>query len=78
MNVEANANPRPRRQDERVERARSAIEAAGITVEVPANIRAAIWSKFLFITAVSGVGAATRPEHSDGHDLRAVRERHQP
>ena len=32
----------------------------GVTVEVPADIRAAMWNKFLFITALSGVGAVTR------------------
>ena len=32
----------------------------GVTVEVPAGIRAAMWNKFLFITALSGVGAVTR------------------
>jgi 2-dehydropantoate 2-reductase len=32
----------------------------GVTVEVPSDIRAAMWSKFLFITPVSGLGALTR------------------
>jgi 2-dehydropantoate 2-reductase len=32
----------------------------GITVEVPADIRIAMWSKFLFIAALGGVGALTR------------------
>jgi 2-dehydropantoate 2-reductase len=32
----------------------------GVTVEVPADIRAAMWSKFLFIAALSGVGAVSR------------------
>ena len=32
----------------------------GVTVEVPADIRAAMWNKFLFIAALSGVGAVTR------------------
>jgi 2-dehydropantoate 2-reductase len=45
----------------RVEALRRAFERTrGITVEVPADIRAAMWSKFLFIAAVSGVGALTR------------------
>jgi 2-dehydropantoate 2-reductase len=34
--------------------------ARGVTVEVPPDIRAAMWNKFLFITALSGVGAVTR------------------
>lgn len=32
----------------------------GITVEVPDDIRAAMWSKFVFIAALSGVGALVR------------------
>jgi 2-dehydropantoate 2-reductase len=37
-----------------------ALERAGIRAEVAADIRAAIWEKFLFIAAVSGLGAVTR------------------
>ncbi len=33
---------------------------AGVTAEIPVDINAAIWDKFLFISAVSGVGAITR------------------
>jgi 2-dehydropantoate 2-reductase len=32
----------------------------GVTAEVPPDIEAAMWSKFVFIAAVSGVGALTR------------------
>jgi 2-dehydropantoate 2-reductase len=32
----------------------------GITSEIPGDIQKAIWEKFVFITAVSGVGAVTR------------------
>jgi 2-dehydropantoate 2-reductase len=32
----------------------------GVTVEVPPDIRAAMWNKFVFITALSGVGALVR------------------
>ena len=49
------------RRAERVERLRAAFSrAAGLTVEVPADIRAAMWEKFLTITSFSGVGAVTR------------------
>jgi 2-dehydropantoate 2-reductase len=49
------------RRTERVERLRAAFSrAAGLTVEVPADIRAAMWEKFLTITSFSGVGAVTR------------------
>ncbi len=34
--------------------------AQGLTVEIPANIDAALWEKFLFIAAWGGVGALTR------------------
>jgi 2-dehydropantoate 2-reductase len=34
--------------------------ARGLTVEVPGDIRVAMWSKFVFIAALSGVGALTR------------------
>ncbi|HUQ14862.1 MAG TPA: 2-dehydropantoate 2-reductase [Gemmatimonadales bacterium] len=34
--------------------------ARGVTVEVPGDIGAAMWSKFVFIAALSGVGALTR------------------
>ncbi len=33
---------------------------AGVSSEIPADIQVAIWDKFLFISAVSGIGAITR------------------
>ena len=45
---------------ERVERLRIAFERAGVVVEVPADIHVTMWEKFLFIAAISGVGAVTR------------------
>ena len=46
---------------ERVQRLRDAFaEAPGVTVEIPADIVAEMWTKFLFISALSGVGAITR------------------
>lgn len=48
-------------RSERVERLRAAFSrAAGLTVDVPADIRAAMWEKFLTIASFSGVGAVTR------------------
>jgi len=61
------------RPSDRLERFRGAIERTGVTVEVPTDIRAAIWSKFLFITAVSGVGAATRVSLGELRELTATR-----
>jgi 2-dehydropantoate 2-reductase len=46
---------------DRVEALRQAFTSTrGITVEVPSDIRVAMWSKFLFIAALGGVGALTR------------------
>jgi len=46
---------------ERVEQLRLAFAACkGVTIDVPADIQAAMWSKFLFITSLSGLGAITR------------------
>jgi 2-dehydropantoate 2-reductase len=51
---------RDRRRSERVAALRAAFEkCAGLTVETPADIDAAVWEKFLFIAPVSGVGAVT-------------------
>lgn len=49
------------RKSERVERLREAFaRAQGVSVEVPDDVEAAIWEKFLFIAPVSGVGAVAR------------------
>ena len=48
------------RPSERVERLRQAFEAAGITAEIPPDIQAALWQKFLFVASWGGVGAVTR------------------
>jgi len=46
---------------ERAERLKAAFDAAhGVTAEIPDDIQAAVWSKFLFICAMSGIGAITR------------------
>ena len=44
----------------RTETLRQAFERAGVMAEVPANIQAAMWQKFIFIAAISGVGAVAR------------------
>jgi 2-dehydropantoate 2-reductase len=49
------------RRTERAERLREAFQKTkGITATIPPDIRAAMWEKFLFIAALSGVGAVTR------------------
>ncbi len=44
----------------RTEELRRTFERAGVDVEVPADIYAALWEKFLFIVSFGGVGAITR------------------
>ncbi len=49
------------RRSERAERLRDAFQRAkGVTPTIPPDIRVAMWEKFLFIAALSGVGAVTR------------------
>ena len=48
------------RASERTERLRRAFEAAGVNVEVPADVHQALWTKFLFVVSLGGVGAVTR------------------
>ncbi|NCP16534.1 2-dehydropantoate 2-reductase, partial [bacterium] len=48
-----------------------ALKATGITAELTDNILKVLWTKFVFIAAVSGVGALTRLEMGD---YRAVPE----
>jgi len=46
---------------QRTEQLRQAFaRAAGLTVEIPADIHAAMWEKFLFIASFSGTGAVAR------------------
>lgn len=48
------------RKSERAERLQAVFERAGVWAEVPEDIQVAMWEKFLFIAAISGVGAVTR------------------
>ena len=45
---------------ERAVRLRNALLRAGVDAEIPPDIEAATWQKFLFVTALGGVGAVTR------------------
>lgn len=49
-----------RRPSARTERLREAFARAGVTAEIPADIHAALWEKFLFVVPFGGVGAVTR------------------
>lgn len=48
------------RKSERAEALKATFNRAGVWAEVPDDIQAAMWEKFLFIAAISGVGAVTR------------------
>lgn len=48
------------RPSPRAELLRDAFVRAGVSAQVPPDIYAAVWEKFLFIAPVSGVGAVTR------------------
>jgi 2-dehydropantoate 2-reductase len=48
------------RPSPRVERLRQAFERSQVLVTVPEDIQVSIWEKFVFIAAVSGLGAITR------------------
>ncbi|MGW8250029.1 MAG: ketopantoate reductase family protein, partial [Anaerolineales bacterium] len=49
-----------RHTSRRCERLQAAFERAGVWAEVPPDIQSAMWEKFVFIAAMSGVGAVTR------------------
>jgi 2-dehydropantoate 2-reductase len=51
---------RDNRPSERADRLRRAFDRAGVDVEVPADVHAALWAKFLFVVSLGGVGAVTR------------------
>jgi 2-dehydropantoate 2-reductase len=48
------------RSSERAERLRRVFARADVKVEVPSDIHAALWEKFLLVTSFGGVGAVTR------------------
>lgn len=48
------------RSSERAGRLREAFERAGVKAEVPPDIEAALWEKFIFVAPYGGVGAVTR------------------
>lgn len=48
------------RRSERTERLRQAFKRAGVAADIPADIQAALWEKFLFVVPFGGVGAVTR------------------
>ena len=52
---------RDNRRSKRAERLKAAFDQArGLSAEIPDDIQVAVWSKFLFICAMSGIGSVTR------------------
>jgi 2-dehydropantoate 2-reductase len=47
------------RPSDRAIRLKTAFEKARVRAEIPADIQAAIWEKFIFIASISGLGAVT-------------------
>jgi 2-dehydropantoate 2-reductase len=62
------------RRSERIERLRAAFERAGVTAQVPPDIQHSMWTKFLFIAVMSGVGALTRVPIGTWRSIPEVRE----
>ena len=48
------------RPSERVRQLRETFERAGVKSEVPSDIQAAVWEKFIFVAPYGGIGAVTR------------------
>lgn len=48
------------RRSERIERLQRAFAEANVTAEIPQDIHRSMWTKFLFIATMSGIGALTR------------------
>ncbi len=48
------------RPSDRVEQLRRALQGAGVNAEIPPDITAALWAKFLFVASWGGLGAITR------------------
>lgn len=44
----------------RTEALKSSFDRAGVWAEIPGDIQAAMWQKFVFISSISGVGAVSR------------------
>jgi 2-dehydropantoate 2-reductase len=62
------------RRSARVEALRQAFERAQVKAIVPDDIQAAMWEKFVFIAAISGVGAVTRAPVGDFRSVPETRQ----
>lgn len=63
-----------RRSSPRSQDLLQSFEHTGVLAEIPADINVAIWQKFLFISAVSGLGAITRVPFGDFRSLEGTRQ----
>ncbi|MFY0990734.1 2-dehydropantoate 2-reductase [Halomonas sp. C05BenzN] len=65
---------RDNRPSERTARLKAAFDRAdGMTAEIPDNIQTGVWSKFLFICAMSGIGSITRAPIGETRTLPETR-----
>lgn len=61
-------------RSERVERLREAFAKANVTCEIPQDIHRSMWTKFLFIATLSGIGALTRVPVGAWRSVPEIRE----
>jgi 2-dehydropantoate 2-reductase len=61
------------RVSERALRLLQAFERAGVKAEIPADIQAALWEKFIFVVPCGGVGAVTRATIGEVRSLPETR-----
>ena len=61
------------RRSQRVERLRDTFRSAGITADIPEDIHRSMWSKFLFIASLSGIGALTRVPIGEWRSMPEIR-----
>jgi 2-dehydropantoate 2-reductase len=61
------------RPSERAERLRDTFRSAGIKADIPRDIQRSMWSKFLFIASLSGIGALTRVPIGEWRSMPEIR-----
>jgi 2-dehydropantoate 2-reductase len=61
------------RSSSRAHKLSQSFKNAGVSVEIPPDINVAVWQKFLFISAVSGIGAITRVPFGKFRSLAGTR-----
>jgi 2-dehydropantoate 2-reductase len=61
------------RRTARVERLRDTFLQAGVKADIPQDIHRSMWSKFLFIASLSGIGALTRVPIGEWRSMPEIR-----